>query len=549
MNRSSQELIDKIYASQHGVNCQLPGPYGDRYITYADYIASGKPISIIEDYITDVVLPSYANTHTESSYTGSQTSHFREEARGLIRKSVNASEKDAVIFRGAGCTAVIDLMYNKLLQKYEGKEIKPTVFIGPFEHHSNLLPWREGPFDVVEIPLCPNGNVDMNILEGKLKELEGKKPLIGSFSAASNVTGIIAPIEEITTLLKKFGALSFWDYAGAAPYVDINMNPDGGTPKDAIFISPHKLIGGPGTPGLLIVKKEIFENTLPVTVGGGTVKFVSKTGQTYIENIEEREEGGTPDIIGSIRAGMAFKLKDEVGVSNIVEREEDYIQRALKEFEKHANIDVLGNLKEPRLGFMPFNIRFKDRHLHYNFVVALLNDLFGIQSRGGCSCAGPYGHDLLELNKEQSAAHFDELYKGNVGSRPGWVRLNFNYFIPEEEFQFLIDAIVWVAEHGWKLLKKYHFDDNTALWVHGSNSLPTLNTLSDFIHTRKILKHGSARGKRRSRKKYFVVANQKVDEAIADWNLSELQSYNHEQVNNPLRWYALADDAQIEIKS
>jgi len=546
MKAETQALIQEIYESQYNTNYLIPGPYGDRYITYADYIASGQPLRIIEEYIENTILPTYANTHTEASFTGLQTSKYREEAREIIKSSVNASEEDALIFAGSGSTGAIDLLIRKLTQFYITQDIFPVVLIGPYEHHSNILPWREGPFELVEIPMATDGNVDLKELEIQLSEYKDTRPMIGSFSAASNVTGIISPVAEIHSLLKKYGALSFWDYAGAAPYVDIDMNPDAAVePKDAIYMSTHKLIGGPGTPGVLIAKKSLFSVGLPVVKGGGTVRFVTKTFQSYFEDIETREEGGTPAILGSIRAGMSFKLKDMVGAQNIEKIEANYIKEAIKIFNDSPNVFVLGSLNAERLGFLAFNIRYRDNFLHYNFVVALLNDLFGIQSRGGCSCAGPYGHDLLGLDDEQSSKYINELSKGNEGSKPGWVRLNFNYFIPRDEFDYLVKSLIWISENGWKLMNAYYFDDNEGLWTSKSEHKVAVNTLSDFLTTDYKLKKGSSVDRAEQRETYFKIADEIAADELAKLDSDSFQEYNYTQIDNPMRWYSLVQDIDL----
>lgn len=542
MDKTSRKLIAKIYRSQYSYNRKLSGTFGPRYITYADYIASGQPLKFIENYINEMVLPSYANTHTEASFTGLQTSKYREEARALIKSSLHANNDDALIFTGSGSTGAIDLMYRKLMQYYEAKEILPVVFIGPYEHHSNILPWREGPFDLIEIPLNNKGNINLQVLESQLSKYHTKRPLIGSFSAASNVTGIIAPVEEIHALLKKYDALSFWDYAGAAPYVNIDMNPKNTSGKDAIFISPHKLIGGPGTPGILLVKKRLFSEGLPVVPGGGTVHFVTKSQQRYIEDIEVREEGGTPPIIGSIRAGMAFKLKDAVGAQTIQAIECNYIKEALDRFSKYPNIFILGDLESDRLGFLAFNIRYKGRFLHHNFVVAMLNDLFGIQSRGGCSCAGPYGHDLLAIDEEKSQQHTAELSAGNVGSKPGWTRINFNYFIPKDEFDFIVEAVIWISEHGWKLLNLYRFNDLEGLWTCTNKKAISVNSLHSFLTEGTKLETGTSADKKQMRKSYFKFADQLAKDQIIEMKSQNFQVYKFNQIDNPLRWFALVQD-------
>lgn len=538
-------LLEKIYLSQISSNAVINGPFGERYLTYADYIASGQPLDFIEDFIKETVLPTYANTHTEASFTGKQTSKFREEAREIIKKSVNASEEDVLIFTGTGCTGAIDLLVRKLIQRFEKESKNPVVFIGPYEHHSNILPWREGPFDLVEIPINSDGNIDLPYLEAKLIEYQGRH-LIGSFSAASNVTGILAPVEEITALLKKYNALSFWDYAGAAPYVSIDMNPADGTKKDAIFISPHKLMGGPGSPGILIAKNTLFDFGLPVCVGGGTVHFVTKSKQRYIEDIETREEGGTPGIIEAIRAGLAFELKESIGHEIIEGIESKYIERVFEKFSNNENVFILGNTKVPRLAFMAFHIKFQNRFLHHNFVVALLNDLFGIQSRGGCSCAGPYGHDLLDLSEEKSSMYMVELATGNVGIKPGWVRLNFNYFIPNDELEFIIDAIEWISYNGWKLLKTYTFNDENGIWSSSHKHEIKLRSLKELLNNPKPSVKGTPEDKVLARLSYFAQADEIAEKAHNEWLTKPNQEYMYSQKENTLRWYSLSDDVSLD---
>ena len=261
--------------------------------------------------------------------------------------------------------------------------------------------------------------------------------------------------------------MSFWDYAAAAPYLEIDMGTKAsGDYKDAIFLSPHKLIGGPGTPGVLVARRELLTNPVPAVPGGGTVQYVAPDHHAYLSDQEHREEGGTPAIIGSIRAGLAFQLKEEVGTDRIRALEHGFIRRAIESWSTNPNIEILGNPKAERLSIVSFLVHHGDRVLHYNFVVALLNDLFGIQARGGCSCAGPYGHRLLGIDAETSSRFEKVIAQGCEVIKPGWVRLNFNYFIPEEEFQYILDAVHLVASDGWRLLPLYSFDPETALWRH-----------------------------------------------------------------------------------
>lgn len=484
-------LIETIRHAVIGDRQRIRTPFGDKPLVYADYTASGRALGFIEDYIRQQVLPYYANTHTETSFTGAQTTALREQARQQIRSAVNGTQDDQVIFCGPGATAsinrLIDILNLRLprdladryqLQACIPAEERPVVFIGPYEHHSNELPWRESIADVVVIPLQGNGQIDLAVLEEKLSAYANRPLLIGSFSAASNVTGIKSDVAAVTTLLKAHGALAFWDYAAAAPYVGIDMN--GAAAIDAVFISPHKFIGGPGTPGVLVVKKSVLTNSVPAVVGGGTVVYVTPEDHRFIDDHERREEGGTPAIIESIRAGLAFKLQQEVGTDEIERREHDFVQRAVARFAAAPNLEIMGNPEAPRLSIVSLRFKHGARDLHYGFVVSLLNDLFGIQVRGGCSCAGPYGHSLLGMDMQYSRAIEEEIQHGAMILRPGWVRLNFNYFVSEEEFEYLLRAIELVAEHGWRLLPYYHFDTAGGVWRYQGQRTELLASLDNF---------------------------------------------------------------------
>ena len=479
-------LVSFIDENIIGKTKEFVSPFGKRQIVYCYYTASGKSLHCIESYIANEVLPTYGNTHTTTSVTSLQTTLFRHEAREILRNAFGASEDDAVIFVGTGCTGAVHKLINGLNLKES-----PIVFVGANEHHSNLLPWREIAARVVRINENPNGLLDTDQLEDALKEAKKEnRQMIGCFSAASNITGTLYQDLKITALLHLYGALSFWDYASASPYVKIAMNPktvqypSGVAHKDAIYFSMHKFVGGVQTPGILIVKKSLLQNNVPNGAGGGTVFFVDRNAHLYLRDSEMREEGGTPAIVESIRAGLVVKLKENVTSEWIMAREEALTRLAFSKWQNVPELVLLGSTSAPRLAIFSFMVRHSSTgyFLHHNFVCALLNDIYGIQARGGCACAGPYAQDLLGIDEtlahryqtilvedsrlDRTLLRRKEEHSSYEILRPGFARLNLPYFASDAEIEFIIEAVVAVAKHGWTMLPHYQMNSETGEWHH-----------------------------------------------------------------------------------
>jgi selenocysteine lyase/cysteine desulfurase len=563
-----ERLIETIRSSIIGDDRVIEGPYGGRRVTYTDYTASGRSLSFIEDFIRDEVLPLYANTHTETSGTGLQTTRFREDARQIIHQAVGGGPDDIVVFCGSGATGAINKLVDLLnlrlpcgvqdrfdVRTQLPDNERPVVFIGPYEHHSNELPWRESLAEVVVIDEDRDGRIDLAQLERELLRFADRPLKIGSFSAASNVTGIGSRTGAIATLLHQHGALSLWDFAAAAPYVQIEMNLKGEGEdahlayKDAVFLSPHKFIGGPGTPGLLIAKRGLFRNRVPSQPGGGTVTYVTEDDHFYTDDPAHREEAGTPAIIESIRAGLVFQLKDAVGCDNIRRREHDFVRRAIETWESNPDLDILGSHSLWRLSIVSFTVRHGARFLHHNFVVALLNDLFGIQARGGCSCAGPYGHRLLGIDLTRSHEYEALVLDGCEIVKPGWVRVNFNYFISETVFSFVLRAVDMVATHGWKLLPEYTFEAKSGKWWHKRGQPDPVLRLTDLAYGSGRLQYAARRetAPEAALERYLVKAQAIFDAAEASAASGTVLEPGLAADIERLRWFPMPGEAKAEL--
>ncbi|MBN7775723.1 aminotransferase class V-fold PLP-dependent enzyme [Nitratireductor aquimarinus] len=451
-----------------GENAVIDGPFGKKTLVYADYVASGRALAQVEDFIRDEVLPYYANSHTEASYCGSFCTRLRQAARAEIHRIVNADDKTSVVFSGAGATAGINRLV-RLLQISEAVAAgaRVVVFTGPYEHHSNILPWRESGAEIIAIPEAATGGPDLGALATALEANADAALKVGTFSAASNVTGITTDTNAVTRLLKAHGALAIWDYAGGAPYLEIDMKPGTDCAKDAVVLSPHKFPGGPGASGLLVLRNEIARTACPSMPGGGSVSFVSPWGHEYSTSLSAREEAGTPDVLGDIRAALVLIIKEALGQDFIDRRHEELHQRAIAVWSKNPCLQMLGNPAARRLPIYSFRILCPENGtVHHQLFTRMLSDLHGIQVRGGCACAGPYAHQLLEIDEPTSNALLQSIRDGQEMEKPGWVRLNLSYLMTDEKADFIIETVDRLAREAQRHAGAYDFDPRTARFRH-----------------------------------------------------------------------------------
>lgn len=432
-----RQLPDPVGAFREGLigaDTQIVTPFGTKKLIYADYVASGRALRQVENFVMSEVLPYYANSHTEQSFCGARMTRMREEARQVVAEKCGANAQDhSVIFGGSGATTGLNQLVHLFGIKEDvagGKDV--FVLVGPYEHHSNLLPWRESGATVVQIDEAESGGPDMAHLRATLQEVSARGAVIGAFSAASNVTGVCTDPAPITALMKEFGGKVVWDYAGAGPYLQMSMNP-GGHAVDAIVVSPHKFIGGPSASGVLIVRRDAASATKPGRPGGGTVAFVNADLHDYVACLEQREEGGTPNVIGDIRAALAMIVKDVVGQSRIDQINQRLSNRAIEAWADIDGLQLLAPERHERLPIFSFvPLQADGQRICYKAFTTGLSDHFGIQARGGCSCAGPYVHDLLSIDPSTSAQLRSDILAGDEKNKPGFVRLNLSYLMSDE---------------------------------------------------------------------------------------------------------------------
>ena len=547
-----------------GVDSTFETPFGERLMVYCDYTASGRCLRFVESYLQSLQRV-YANTHTEDDITGRSMSQLLHEAEQAIKDSVNAGPHGRIIACGTGATGAIDKLQQiigvtlapatrrnlgDLLDAEAIARTQPVVFIGPYEHHSNELSWRQSIATTVQVRLDASGQIDLAHLEELLQrpEYEGRK-LIGSFSAASNVTGMRSDVRKIAALLHRYGAMACFDFAACAPYVDIDMNPEPAVEGedasiDAIFISPHKFLGGPGSSGVLVFNERIYDRELPPSVSaGGTVDYVGMTDQDFITRIEEREKAGTPGVLQTLKAGLVFQVKDAVGVNVIHERELEYSRRALQSWGQNDNIEILGNPDpESRVGIISFNVRDDSgKYLHHKLLTVLLNDLFGIQSRAGCSCAGPYGHRLLDIDEATSEKYRVAVRQGHCGLKPGWCRVGLHWVMDDAEANYVIEAVNFLAREGHQFLALYDFDLASGTWVHkyASTTLPEFS-LDAALAARQGEPATLSLPLRKQLYRHYMSEAQKIAERLRSEPEAKLRTLEGEL--GDLQFFAMPDD-------
>ncbi|HEY4548958.1 MAG TPA: aminotransferase class V-fold PLP-dependent enzyme [Bacillus sp. (in: firmicutes)] len=449
--------------------------YGEKKIHYADWAASGRLYMPIEEKILYQFGPYVANTHTETNVTGKSMTWAYREAKNIIKKHVHANENDILLFEGSGMTGAIRkiqrLLGLTLHEKYkklnELKDwAKPVVFITHMEHHSNQISWEETLADVVIVPPDDSGDVSPIMLEKMIKQYEDRPLKIGSFTACSNVTGIVTPYHQLAEVMHKYNGICFIDFSASAPYIKMDMHPKNELQHlDGIFFSPHKFLGGPGTMGVAIVSQKILQTETPDRPGGGTVNWTTPWGEkSYISNMEEREDGGTPGFLQAIRTALAIGLKEEMGTENIVAQDKNLIQLLFTQLKQNKKIILLDQHKYERLPIISFYVE----GIHHQLIVKLLNDVHGIQVRGGCSCAGTYGHYLLNIDRQHSKSITNEIDKGHYFTKPGWVRLSLHPTMTESDVTFISTAISDVVFNVNHYKKDYEYLPECNDYQHGN---------------------------------------------------------------------------------
>ncbi len=486
---SLEKYFEQFRKNIIGIDQKFTTPYGEKDIIYTDWTASGRLYSTIENKIINQFGPFVANTHTETSTCGAAMTLAYHEARNIIKKHVNAKTTDVLITEGSGMTGVVNKFQRILGLKicdalkehtHVPEDLKPIVFVSHMEHHSNQTSWLETIADVVVVPCNSSGLICLDSFEKTIKKYEHKKIKIASITSGSNVTGIKTNYHDVAKLIHKYDGLCFVDFACSAPYVDIDMHPkEEGAYLDAIFFSPHKFLGGPGSSGVLIFNKDLYKNIVPDNPGGGTVTFTNPWGEHgYFDDVETREDGGTPAFLQTIRIALSMQLKDKMGTENIKKREDEINTVLFKTLESIKGVKILAPEQKDRLSI--FSFYFED--YHFNLVVKLLNDRFGIQTRGGCSCAGTYGHFLLNVDKETSNAIASKLVEGCSIDKPGWIRLSVHPTITTNELNFICNSLIELSQNISEWEKDYKYDIQKNDFIHVSNKSLEKELISDWFN-------------------------------------------------------------------
>jgi selenocysteine lyase/cysteine desulfurase len=468
-----EQYFEQFRKNIIGIDQEFVSPFGKKKIIYTDWTASGRLYRPIEEKLTNTFGPFVANTHTETTVSGTAMTLAYHEARHIIKHHVNASSDDILITDGSGMTGVVNKFQRILGLKIPENlkphttipnENKPIVFISHMEHHSNQTSWLETIADVVVVPACEKGLFCLDNFTELLHKYAHRSIKIASITSCSNVTGIKTPYHEVAKLMHRNNGLCFVDFACSGPYVEIDMHPkDPECYLDAIFFSPHKFLGGPGTSGVLVFNKKLYNNMIPDNPGGGTVSWTNPWGEhKFVDNIEDREDGGTPGFLQVIKTALAIKLKEEMGIENILKREHEIVDYVFSELGNIPNIKILAGQHQNRLGVISFYID----DLHFNLGVKLLNDRFGIQTRGGCSCAGTYGHYLLNVDPEKSHSLICEIDSGNLIEKPGWIRMSIHPTTTNDEIRFVCDSIKQLATNHEEWKQDYNYDKSTNEFLH-----------------------------------------------------------------------------------
>ncbi|RMG99675.1 MAG: aminotransferase class V-fold PLP-dependent enzyme [Deltaproteobacteria bacterium] len=567
-----ETVASLLRAHEVGRRAHIETPFGRRLVAYADLTATGRYLHFVEAWIRRV-RPFYANTHTAVSSTGRILTELREQAREVVRRGVGAGPDDLVLFCGAGATAAINKLVGLLgwkipepldraydLSSRIPPNERPLVLLGPYEHHSNELPWVESVADVVEVGLDDDGRVDLSDLEAKLEAHADRPVKLGSFSAASNVTGVLTDVHAVARRLHAHGAYACFDFAAAGPYVPIEMHPqdDPAGHLDAVYLSCHKFIGGPEASGVLVVKRDLVRSRVPERPGGGTVAYVAAADHDaidYLSNPVEREEGGTPDIMGDLRAGAAMLVKAMVGADRILEHERSLARAGLERLRRHPKVRILGPADADRLAILSFNID----GLHHDLVSALLDHLFGIQNRAGCSCAGPYGHRLLGIDRATSERYRRLIARGVEGIKPGWVRLTLPFYASPEDVEFLLSAVEFVADHGRTFVPLYELDWSTGVWHHRERPQPDFWPIDLSVEALAEAAHSFAAGDHEApireaeiaaeRARYFEHAHRLVGHLERRWAQTRL-TWNRPTGDaeiDALRWFDYVYDRGLDL--